>query len=232
MDYKVLKNEYYEILFPSKYEEDIKEILEYSTNKLIENLNFFNKESYGKVIHASFFDEKSEFLSRIHELDKNANPPDWAKGCFYGEENQILFEKDNIKNRFYTLAHESCHLLFSKFIYNNYKNRVVWLDESFAASFSGEIDEEQKNGRFKEIVKKYINYGSLPNMNEISFENNNIKTNEYDAYDFFHIVGRYLIEIYSKEELLSFYKDEEKVLKLGENILIESLMYFKQKFSL
>ena len=232
IDYKVLKNEYYEIIFPNNYEEYIKEILEYSTTKLIDNLNFFNIVSYGQVICASFFDKNDEFFSRIHELDKTATPPDWAKGCFYGGENQILFEKGNIKIRFYTLAHESCHLLFSKFIYNNYKNRVVWLDESFAANFSGEVDKELKNGKFIETVKKYLNYSSLPNMNEISFKNNNIKTNEYNAYDFFHIVGRYLSEIYSREELLNFYKDEERVLKLGENILSESLLYFKQKFSL
>ena len=122
--------------------------------------------------------------------------------------------------------------MFSKFIYNNYKNRVVWLDESFAANFSGEVDKELKNGKFIETVKKYLNYSSLPNMNEISFKNNNIKSNEYNAYDFFHIICRYLLEIYSREELLNFYKDEERVLKLGENILSESLLYFKQKFSL
>ena len=81
-------------------------------------------------------------------------------------------------------------------------------------------------------VKKYLNCNSLANMNEISFKNNNVKTKEYDAYDFFHIIGRYLLEIYSKEELLDFYKDEEKVLKLGKNILNESLLYFKKKFSL
>ena len=71
-NYKVLKNEYYEIYFPSKYESDIKEILEYSTNKLIDNLKFFNKESYGQVIKASFFDRKEAFFSRIKELNENA----------------------------------------------------------------------------------------------------------------------------------------------------------------
>lgn len=231
-NYKVLKNEYYEIYFPSKYESDIKEILEYSTNKLIDNLKFFNKESYGQVIKASFFDRKEAFFSRIKELNENATPPDWAKGCFYGGENQILFERNNLKIRFYTLAHESCHLLFSKFIYENYKERVVWLDESFAANFSGEVEKELANGEFMKKVKKYLNCNSLANMNEISFKNNNVKTKEYDAYDFFHIIGRYLLEIYSKEELLDFYKDEEKVLKLGKNILNESLLYFKKKFSL
>jgi len=231
-NYKVLKNEYYELFFPNKYDVDMKEILEYSTKRLIYNLNFFDKDSYGKVIHASFFDKKEAFLARIHELDKKATPPDWATGCFYGEENQILFEENNIKDCFYTLAHESCHLLFQKFIYNKYKDRIVWLDESFAANFSGEVEKEMINGEFIKKVKKYLNCNTLPKMNEISFQNNNIKTVVYNAYDLFHIVGRYLLEIYSQEELLKFYKDEERVLKSGETILNESLLYFKQKFSL
>ena len=47
--------------------------------------------------------------------------------------------------------------------------------------------------------------------------------------------NKYMIDILKydlREELLNFYKDEERVLKLGENILSESLLYFKQKFSL
>ena len=58
-NYSKLKNEYYEIIFPSGYEEDIKEILDYSTNKLLDNLNFFNQVSYEQVIRASFFDKKN-----------------------------------------------------------------------------------------------------------------------------------------------------------------------------
>lgn len=77
------------------------------------------------------------------------------------------------------------------------------------------------------------NYKVLKNAYyEITFAKNNIKTTEYDAYDFFHIIGRYLLEIYSSEELLKLYRDEKRVLKLGENILNESILYFKQKFSL
>lgn len=231
-NYKKLKNEYYEIIFPNEYEKDIKEILEYWTSRLIDNLKFFDKISYGQVIKASFFDRKEDFFARIYELDKNATPPDWTQGCFYGGENQILFKENNIKDSFYTLAHESCHLLFSKFIYNNYKDRVVWLDESFAVNFSGEVEKELENGMFVEKVKKYLNCNSLPNMNKISFKNNNVKTDEYNAYDFFHIIGRYLLEIYSRKELLEFYKNEERVLNIRENILIESILYFKLKLSL
>lgn len=229
---EILRNDYYEICYPKEYKDTIEDILNYSTNKLIDNLKFFDKESYEKIIKASFFDDRESFIARIHELDENANPPEWATGCFYGEENQILLDKDNIRSKFLTLAHETCHLLFSKFIYNNYNNRIVWLDESFAANFSGEVDRELENGRFIELIKKYMDCNNLPIMNDISFKNNNIKTKDYNAYDLFHIVGRYLIDNYSKEELLKLYKDQEKVLILGNNILNESLLYFKKQYCL
>lgn len=227
-EFKIIKNDYYEIYFPLEYEEYIKEVLDYSTNKLKDNLKFFKESNYGEIIKASFFDEKEDFFNRIYEIDKNANPPKWAMGCFYGGENQILLEKDSIRRRFYTLAHETCHLLFSKYIYKNYSDRVVWLDEAFAANFSGEVEEELSNGIFREKVEKYINRRDLPKMNNISFKNNNVKTDEYNAYDFFHIVGRYLVETYNREELLELFNNEEEVLKLGEHILEDSINYFNR----
>lgn len=231
-NFKVLKNEYYEILFPIEYEDDIKEILEYSTERLKENLKFFKEESYGEIIKASFFDKKEDFFGRIKELDKDANPPEWAEGCFYGGESQVLLKEKDAMMRFFTLAHESCHLLFTKFIYANYRERVVWLDEAFAANFSGEMEEEIKSGEFVRIVKKYLDKTSLPKIAEIDFRRNNVKTEEYNAYDFFHIIGRYLREVYSNEELLKLFKDEERVINLGEHILEDSLVYFKDKYLL
>jgi hypothetical protein len=65
-------------------------------------------------------------------------------------------------------------------------------------------------------------------MNDISFKNNNVKTDEYNAYDFFHIVGRYLIETYNSDELLELYNNESKVLELGEHILEDSINYFNR----
>ena len=82
-----------------------------------------------------------------------------------------------------------------------------------------------------EEIKKYIG-AVLPNMNDISFENKNVKTKEYNAYDFFHIIGRYLIETNSKDDLLGLYKDEERILNLGETILSDSIDYFIKKYNL
>lgn len=231
-EFVTLKNEYYEIYFPIEYEKDIKEMLEYSTNKLIENLSFFKESSYGEVIKASFFDKREDFTNRIKSLCSDANPPSWATGCFYGGENQILLDDKDVKKRFLTLAHESCHLLFFKFVYKNYNDRVVWLDEAFAANFSGEVERELENGEFVNIVKEYLDRDDLPKMNDISFEKNNIVTASYNAYDFFHIVGRYLVEVNSSSELLSLFFDEDKVLMLGESILETSIKYFKDKYFL
>ena len=231
-NYETLKTEYYEIYFQSKYKEDILKILDYSTDRLKKNLLFFNKDSYGEIIKASFFDNREDFINKIKNIDSNAEPPKWATGCFYGGEEQILLNKDNIMDRFLTLAHETCHLLFMKFIYCDYNDRVTWLDEAFAANFSGEVEREIESGEFIEIVKEYMNKGNLPKMSDISFENNNIKTDDYNGYDLFHIVGRYLVENNSKEDLLELFKNEEKILLIGDTILSDSLNYFVNKYSL
>ena len=53
--FMILKNDYYEIIFPRKYVNDIQEVLMYSTKKLIENLAFFGEDSYDKIIRVSIF---------------------------------------------------------------------------------------------------------------------------------------------------------------------------------
>lgn len=231
--YRIMVNDYYEFSYDKSYQKEIEKIMNYSTKVLKENLKFFGKNKYDNIIKVSFFDNRKDFVERIHEIDKKAVLPSWATGCFYGGENQILFPKNDINSKFFVPAHETCHLLFLKYIYSNYKNneRITWLDESFAANFSGEVQNNINNGEFINQVKKYINR-ELPNINDISFEKQNVKTSEYNAYDFFHIIGRYLVETNSKEELLELYKNEEKVLNLGKVILNDSIEYFMKKYDL
>jgi len=85
---------------------------------------------------------------------------------------------------------------------------------------------EIESGKFNKKVSKYINLDFLPSIKEISFKNNNIINEKYNAYDFFRIIGRYMIENYSKENLLKIYKNENEVLKLEDNILKKSISYF------
>ena len=231
--YKIIKNDYYEFIYDEKYEKEVIRILNYSTRKLKENLDFFGTSSYGEIIKVSFFDNREDFFKRIYEISPSATPPAWAKGCFYGNENQVLFLNGNINSRFFTPAHESCHLLFYKYVYSHYKHlkRLTWLDEAFAVTFSGEVDNHVDNGKFLLQITKYIGV-ELPNLNDIKFENNNVKTDTYDAYDFFYIVGKYLQETMSKNELLSLFMDEERVFMLGNTVLNDSLDYFVSKYKL
>lgn len=67
-------------------------------------------------------------------------------------------------------------------------------------------------------------------MNELSFSKGNIITKEYNGYDLFKVVGRYLIE--TKENLLNYINDKEKVISDGKIILEESLNYFILKYNL
>ena len=133
--YIIINNEYYEIYAKESLNDYVISTMEYSTNKIKQYLDFFN---------------------RIKLLNPDANPPKWAKGCFCGGEIQILLHP-NMSARFLTLAHETFHLLFNKFVYDKKKfNRIVWLDESLAAVFSGQTKSAIESGRFLEILKRLL----------------------------------------------------------------------------
>lgn len=107
---------------------DGEEVLRYSTAKIKEYLKFFKEKKYGKKIKGSFFTNRVDFIDRIKTVSpSNSNlPPEWATGCFYGEETQILLNEEQIYDMFCTLAHETFHLLFSKFVYQKNKfDRIV-----------------------------------------------------------------------------------------------------------
>ena len=142
---------------------------------------------------------RTDFFNRIKKLDPYANPPSWAQGCFYVGETQILLNPEYIYDRFYTLAHESFHLLFQKFIYEkNNMNRIVWLDESLAANFDGTTEKLIENGKFLEIILTLKHNQKLPKMNDLEFSKGNIKTENYNGYDLFKVCTSYSLCICSK----------------------------------
>lgn len=228
--YITIENDCFQLYISSTIQDYGNKILEYSTNKLLDYLNFFKKHSYGGKIKASFFVSRKDFINRIKTLCPHANVPNWASGCFYGGEIQILLSPDNLYSKFYTLAHETFHLLFQKFIYKaQNRKRIVWLDESLAINFDGSIEKLIENGDFKKIVTNLKRNYNLPKMNDLEFSKNNIKTREYNGYDLFKIVGRYLIETKNIDELLQYINNEHQIIKDGNNILEKSIQYFSNK---
>ena len=69
-------------------------------------------------------------------------------------------------------------------------------------------------------------------MNDLEFSKGNIKTEDYNGYDLFKVVGRYLIETKTQEELLKYINDKSKVINDGNTILEVSLRYFLKKYNL
>lgn len=234
-DYITITNEYFEILIPETLKTYGEEVLNFSSTKIKEYLEFFNEKSYGTKIKGAFLLNRDDFVMRIKEVsgDENAMPPEWATGCFYGGETQILLNENNLYEKFNTLAHESFHLLFQKFVYekNNF-DRVIWLDEALAGNFDGTVDKLMDNDKFKNIIIKLLNKDELPKMSELSFSKGNVITDKYNGYDLFKVVGRYLLETKSNDELLCYVNNWDSIMNDGENILEISLNYFKEKFNL
>ncbi len=228
-----MENDFFEIMLPESLKKFGEDVLQYSTNKMNEFLAFFKENSYKTKIKGSFFLNHDDFLNRIKELNPKANPPSWAKGCFYGGETQILLDPENIYERLCTLAHETFHLLFQEFIYNkNNMDRIVWLDESLAGNFDGTTEEYIKSGEFLKILKRARDNKKLPIMNDLSFSKGNVKTESYNGYGLFKLVGRYLLETKTQDELLEYVKDKDKVIGDGDTILEKSIEYLSNKYGL
>lgn len=230
-EYIIKENDFYQILIPKSLKNYFVTILEQASLKMKEFLSFFNKETYGMKIKASFLISRDDFIKRIKEVSPNSNPPSWASGCFYGGEIQILLNKDKLDRAFSNLVHESFHLLFQKFIYKEYNiERIVWLDESLAGNFDDTTQKLIDSGEFLNIINNLKDNNELPTMNDLDFSKDNIKTDKYNGYDLFKIVGRYLIET-KKENLLSYIKDKDRVIEDGNTILDKSINYFLDKMN-
>jgi hypothetical protein len=119
--------------------------------------------------------------------------------------------------------------LINSFIKKNNFDRIIWLDESLASNFDGRLIEINQ---LQDIIIKLSESKNIPKMNELSFSKNNIVTQEYNGYDLFKLVGKYLIETKTMEELFNYIKNKEQIINDGENIFEKSLNYFIVKYDL
>lgn len=230
-NYVILENEYYEIMVPSTLQEYGKEVLEYSSQKFQEYLHFFKEETFGEKIKCAIFLKREDFIKRVKEKGNYPIVPSWAqwsKGSYCGEEVQILLEEqEDIHERIPTLAHETFHLFFQKFVYEkNGWNRIVWLDEALAGNYDGTTEKRIKRNQFSKIIENLILKKDLPTMCELENDEN---YNDTD-YNLFKVVGRYLVETKTEDELFLYIHNKEIILKDGETILEESLRYFSEKY--
>lgn len=122
------------------------------------------------------------------------------------------------------IVHEYIHLLYNEYIT---KERVVWLDEGIALNLSYEKnmlhDEKRFNDFMKNIclMKEYIG-----NMSNLSHENGNFVTDEYNGYDLSYICVKYLMKIYTKEEFNKLIRNNKAVSKIESTVLNDAIKFF------
>ena len=217
--------------FVINYEPKLRDFVVSTSNHAKEKKKEFCKlfgcvEQEIERLQASFFVERNEFVKHIQTISNGQTPPEWATGCFYNGEIQVLVDLKNPEEKMNTLAHELLHLFFEKMIYQKHNiERVNWLDESFAVYLDG--GEHDFDGELEKSIKYLSKISKGFDMN-ILCDYNIIKTKKYDGYDMFNIIGKYIFE--TKQEnifLKMLIANRQQIVELGKHILQDAIDYFK-----
>ena len=228
---KELITKHYIINYEPELQNFIEKTVSHAENKRLEFNKLFkcDEEDIGSI-KASFFINRDKFVEYIESVSGGMRPPAWATGCFYNGEIQVMVDLNNPEVKMNTLAHETLHLYFDKKIYEKYNiDRVNWLDESFAVYLDGNPDELSK----EELIKMvdYISRISEGFDMAILADYNKVKTKEYNGYDMFNLIGKYIFDNNLEQEYLELLKtDRNKIVEIGKTILQVVIDYFKEIF--
>ena len=217
--------------FVINYEPKLRDFVVSTSNHAKEKKKEFCKlfgceEHEVERLQASFFVERNEFVKHIQTISNGQTPPKWATGCFYNGEIQVLVDLKNPEEKMNTLAHELLHLFFEKMIYQKHNiERVNWLDESFAVYLDG--GKHDFDGELEKSIKYLSKISKGFDMN-ILCDYNIIKTKEYDGYDMFNIIGKYIFETNQEKTFLKMLiANRQQIVELGKHILQDAIDYFK-----
>lgn len=193
---------------------------------LLENL-FLLEVAEVQKLKASFFTERKEFVEYIKSISGGDTPPEWATGCFYNGEIQTLLnvnDEEDVKYQVHTLIHEMAHLYIQKLVYEKYGiDRIRWFDESYASYIDGHIKNITRE-QLRIICEQLKQVGKfdLNVLNDI----NKVKTREYNGYDMFLVVGKYIFENNLAKYYMELLKTKpEEIRKVGREILTKSIKY-------
>ena len=91
------------------------------------------------------------------------------------------------------------------------------------------LDDRRNRQNKLEIIENAKNLSKISNgfnMNDL-FDCNKIKTKDYDGYDMFELIGKYVFATNQEKEIINILiKDREKILKLGTHILQDAVNYY------
>lgn len=200
-----------------------------SKQKILNEL--FDKTDKNDIkLTAHIFSNRADFVKYIQSIADGHTPPDFATGCFYNGGIQLYVDPNNkyqLESSKYTLLHESVHLDINSFIYNKYHiDRIDWFDESYANFLDGR-KEANSIEELKRILPKLKKIENNFNLNKIKMcRQETVITDEYNAYDIFYIIGKYIFENnLAKKYLEVLSKNPKDIQDLGNVILSKAINY-------
>lgn len=219
-------------------------ILNQTTEKFELYKKIFNVEKLEKITFV-LFDNIEDYKKYYRQLNKK-EPPEYSKGAF-DPINNLSYSVQHSNSMYNTSwwmhavcvnAHEAFHIYYKKYIYND--DRIIWFDEGMAQFLSGENDNWINN---EEIYKEtFINfmesYKPIYNLNERIQGNYDIsddlifqRKGVFEGYKASLMIIKYLVEINGYEYIFKLLKNNEHIREIGNNILDEMIMYYKNKYN-
>lgn len=177
-------------------------------------------------IKVSIYTNRTEFENYAKSISNGNVPPAWASGCFCGGEIQMIIPLQNadfVRRQTHTLTHEFVHLCINKNIYEKYKiNRIRWFDESYASFIDGHLDNVSDNN-LKPHYEKLKSFSKGFDMNTLN-EIRNVKTQYYNGYVMFDLIGKYIFDNgLEKDFLKTLIQNPKQIKEMGETILNEAV---------
>lgn len=218
--------------FILSYQDGLDDFIERSLKIVDERMPLIDKlfscnEDTAIKLKASFFTKREDFIEYIKSVSGGKTFPAWVTGCFYNGEIQTLVninDADDVKFKAHILTHEMAHLYIENTIYSKYNiDRIRWFDESYAGFLDGHM-KNRINKQFREICLELKRLGNF-DMNSID-DVNYVITKNYNGYNMFRIIGKYIFENDLAKKYLDLLKNNPSTIReIGKDILPKAIKY-------
>lgn len=230
---KILDTDDFEIYSNKIYSDDfILRMSNYIYKKKRIILDFFNTKDFRKV-RINLFDNKEDYY--IFSKQYINISPYSTGNCCAGMINYICRDEDLAKFQkagfiIASIVHEFVHLIYHEQISNNH---CVWFEEGLAQYLSGQKSFlETDNTTYTDWLMKCIFNKELPPI-EFLKEHGSIygkfcdcNTNKYNGYDISYALIRFMLEKYTRTEILQLAKHITNLHGIEKNLLDN----FKNKY--
>lgn len=218
--------------FEIHYQEGLEDFVDKSIN-IFKNREILLKDLFGEEcskvdkLKASLFTNRKDFVDYVKKVSKGKTLPGWAMGCFYNGEIQMCI--DAPESKIHVLTHETTHLYIQNLVYEKHKiDRITWLDESYSCFVDGHTERRS----IQELYNISQNLKPLQNFDVNILNNKNkVVTDEYDGYDMFMLIGKYIFDNNLQNEYIQILiNNRDDMVQIGKTILDKSIQHIENLY--